>query len=488
MAAPMDIYCSRPGCARPHNHFPDVDTTSIRTTAIDQLFCQSCDMPLILDGRYVIEKPLAQGGFSITYLARDRRTPAMKRCVVKQLILHGYNEEQKRKARELFEREGAILEELGGHPQIPDLLAFFELEVDGESFFYLVQEFIDGVTLETLINDFGPLPTYDVIDILRNLLPVLQFVHDRGAIHRDIRPANIMVHRQTQVYYLLNFGAVKQIRSIPDEHSQGSTKIYTPGYAAPEQMGGHKVYPATDIYGLGATAIFLLTGRHPHKLLDSVTQRIEWRTYGRRLNPDFADIIDRMVAPSLRERYDSAKAVLADLEKLNGAPAAPPPAPDPPPQEMPMFEVARDIEIEIPPRKRKPIRAATSINKVAKSINQIPLVSFILSGFGFGFQVGAWGFLLLGKGSQVMGPFTMFLLAGILLWLLFLRARKVLDNKDMLASTLVTFVLFLLLKLFFRFPEPKIAEFLAICLICGFGLVAVLTLFRLVNQLLRRLL
>lgn len=487
MAAPMDIYCSRPGCAQPHNHFPDVDTTSIRTTAVGQLFCQSCDMPLILDGRYVIEKPLAQGGFSITYLARDRRTLGMKRCVVKQLILHGYNEEQKRKAKELFEREGAILEELGEHPQIPDLLAFFELEVDGESFFYLVQEFIDGVTLEALINDFGPLPADDVIDILRNLLPVVQFVHNRGAIHRDIKPANIMVHRQTQVYYLLDFGAVKQIRSITDGHSQRSTTIYTPGYAAPEQIGGRKVYPATDIYGLGATAIFLLTGRHPDELLNTVTQRIEWRTHARRLNPDLADIIDRMVAPSLGERYESANAVLADLRQLNAAPAAPPPAPDPP-QEMPIFEVARDIEIEIPQTKAKQMPAETSINKVAKSVNQIPLGSFILSGFGFGFQIGAWGVLLLGKGSQVMGPFTMFLLAGILLGLLFLRARNILDNKDMIASTLVTFVLFLLLKLFFRFPEPKITDFLAICLICGFGLVALLTMFRLVNQLLRSIL
>lgn len=447
-------------------------------------------MPLILDGRYVIEKPLAQGGFSITYLARDRRTPGMKRCVVKQLILHGYNEEQKRKAKELFAREGAILEELGEHPQIPDLLAFFELEVDGESFFYLVQEYIDGVTLESLINDFGPLPTSDVLDVLRKLLPVVQFVHDRGAIHRDIKPANIMVHRQTQEYYLLDFGAVKQIRSITDRGLHRSTAIYTPGYAAPEQMSGSRICPATDIYGLGATCVFLLTGKHPDEMLDTVTQRIQWRAHARRLNTGFADIIDRMVAPSLGERYSSANEVLTDLEKLNTPSVSPPAAesiPAPAPQ-GPQFQPADDIEIEIPPPKIKSIPAETGINKLAKSINQIPLSSFILSGFSFGFQIGAWGILLLAKGSQIMGPFTMFLLAGILLGLLFLRVVNILDNKDMLASTVVTSVLFLILKGIFRFAQPKIGEFLAVCLICGFGLVAALTLFRLLNQILRRLL
>ncbi len=477
----MEIYCSRPGCAQPRNQFPELDSNSIKTTAVGQLFCKTCDMPLILDGRYVIEKPLAKGGFGITYLARDRRTPAMKKCVVKQLVLHGFDAEQTRLAKELFHREGTVLEELGTHPQIPELLAFFELDVDGESFFYLVQEYIDGLTLETLIKDFGPLPPNDVIDILQNLLPVLQFIHDRNAIHRDIKPANIMVHRHTQVYYLLDFGAVKQVKSITALPNSRSTGIFTPGYAAPEQLKSGAIYPATDIYGLGATCIFLLTGKDPE---DLDIANYNWRNYAPKVPDQLARIIDKMTAYRLKDRYQSAQAVLADLSTLA------PPVPQVPQAEAPDLEVsftpAQSVEVEI--RKPTPTKATWSTN-LARSVNQIPLQSYILSGFSFGVQLGVWGALAVGKGFGLMGVIpSLLLLSGLLLGLLFLRAQNILDNKDMLASTIVTFVVILFLKAIFRFAVPSLMDLIAIGLIVGFGTVALLSIFRLLNQVLRQLL
>jgi serine/threonine protein kinase len=478
----MEIYCSRPGCAQPRNQFPTLDSNSIKHSALGQLFCQTCGMPLILDGRYVIEKPLAKGGFGITYLARDRRTPAMKKCVVKQLVLHGFDAEQTRLAKELFHREGTVLEELGTHPQIPELLAFFELDVDGESFFYLVQEYIDGLTLETLIKDFGPLPPNDVIDILQNLLPVLQFIHDRNAIHRDIKPANIMVHRHTQVYYLLDFGAVKQVKSITAPPNSRSTGIFTPGYAAPEQLKSGAIYPATDIYGLGATCIFLLTGKDPE---DLDIANYNWRNYAPKVPDQLARIIDKMTAYRLKDRYQSAQAVLADLSTLT-----------PPAVQSCSGRSAGSggVFYPCPVRWRwksvnQPPTKASWATNLARSINQIPLQSYILSGFSFGVQLGVWGALAVGKGFGLMGVIpSLLLLSGLLLGLLFLRAQNILDNKDMLASTIVTFVVVLFLKAIFRFALPSLMDLIAIGLIVGFGTVALLSIFRLLNQVLRQLL
>ncbi len=488
----MEIFCSRPGCAKPRNQFPELDSTTIKNTAMGQLFCQNCGMPLILDGRYVPEKPLAKGGFSITYLARDRRTPKLKRCVVKQLILQGFDAEQTRLAKQLFEREGAVLEELGNHPQIPDLLAFFELDVDGENFFYLVQEYIDGITLERLVKDLAPLSSHDVIEVLHKLLPVLQFVHDRNAVHRDIKPANIMVHRTTQVYYLLDFGAVKQIQSITSPHSSRSTCIFTPGFAAPEQMKGGTIYPATDIYGLGATCIFLLTGKDPDELNDPHTNEVNWRQYAPNVNAILADIIDRMTAPSLEKRYGSADAVLADLENLVAELPQAEPVNTVAPPEVDLevsFKPAVGAQVEVVPPKEQ-VREVLA-GKFAQSINQIPLQSYILSGFGFGFQLGLWGVLALTQGFRLMGVIpSLLLLLGILLGLLFLRGQNILDNKDMLASPVVSFVFVLILKALFRsgFAQPAIADLLAVSLVVGFGTVAALLMFRLFNQTLRQFL
>ncbi|HAN45809.1 MAG TPA: serine/threonine protein kinase, partial [Cyanobacteria bacterium UBA8156] len=186
----MEIYCTRPSCGH-LNVFPDLAQGNTLKTA-QQKFCVRCGMPLILGGRYLPEKPLARGGFGATYVARDRYTPAMRRCVVKQLQPTGLTPDQMKIAQAMFEREGAVLEDLGRHPNIPDLLAFFPMQAGQEEYFYLVQEFINGLNLQEVMEQHGPLTESDLRDILGTLLPVLQFVHSKGSIHRDIKPANIM--------------------------------------------------------------------------------------------------------------------------------------------------------------------------------------------------------------------------------------------------------------------------------------------------------
>jgi len=195
----MEVYCTRPACPRPQNNFADLDDSSLLKT-VQQKFCTTCGMPLILSGRYLPVRLLGQGGFGAAFLARDRYTPGMRQCVAKLLQPSAnMTPAQLRIAHTLFEREAAVLEELGNeHSQIPSLLAFFELSVpslqggNNDQFFYLVQEFIDGENLEEELAAKGKFSEAQAVEVLREILKVLDFVHSRGSIHRDIKPANIM--------------------------------------------------------------------------------------------------------------------------------------------------------------------------------------------------------------------------------------------------------------------------------------------------------
>src|SRR5579883_1749533 len=212
----MELYCTRPGCPRPVNSFPDLDNVAT-LKSVPQKYCTTCGMELILIGRYLPLKLLGQGGFGAAFLARDRYTPGMRQCVVKQFQPSGHlTLAQLQVAQQLFEREGEVLEQLGNaHPLIPDLFAFFELTPPStqpgkqDKFFYLVQEYIDGQTMEEELAQKGVLASDDVAAMLQEILEVLEFVHENGSIHRDIKPSNIMRHRNGH-FYLLDFGAVKQ--------------------------------------------------------------------------------------------------------------------------------------------------------------------------------------------------------------------------------------------------------------------------------------
>ncbi len=278
-------------------------------------------------------KLLGQGGFGAAFLARDRYTPTMRRCVVKLFQPSGnLTPQQLQTAQNLFEREAEVLEELGNqHAQIPDLFAFFQLTVPSlqtgkkEQFFYLVQELIDGENLEEEFVKNGKFSESQILEILQQILPVLQFVHEHGSIHRDIKPSNIMRSRSVPAgesrkgsLFLLDFGAVKQVTKVAGS-SASSTGIYSMGYAPPEQMSGGQVYPSSDLYALAVTCLTLLTGKPPNELFDTYTNQWNWKTYAQ-VSPRLANILDRMLLTSPNQRYHSAQEVLAAL-------ALPPPAP-----------------------------------------------------------------------------------------------------------------------------------------------------------------
>jgi CHASE2 domain-containing sensor protein len=263
----------------------------------------------LLDGRYQVEHTLGAGGFGVTYLARDTKRPGKPQCVIKQLVLVRRDANFVNLARRLFKTEAEILSKLGHHPQIPYLLAYFEDRQE----FYLVQEFIDGTPLDReLEGAIVPWSEEQVLDLLRQLLPVLGFIHSQYVIHRDLKPGNIIRDRHHGKLVLIDFGAVKEIQPQVTDEQNMTVSIGTSGYTPPEQYAGHPNY-TSDIYALGSIAIEALTNTPPRYLpVDKITGNVIWQDLVT-VTPALARVLDKMVAYHFRDRYQSASAVLMDL-------------------------------------------------------------------------------------------------------------------------------------------------------------------------------
>lgn len=264
----------------------------------------------ILNGRYKITKVLGHGGFGCTYLAEDIQRPGNPICVVKQLMPARRDTNFLQVARRLFDAEAEILEVLGKHHQIPQLLAYFEENHE----FYLVQEYIQGHSLsEELPPGRGVQSEPFVIDMLRGILKVLAFVHEHRVIHRDIKPSNIIRRAHDNQLVLIDFGAVKMMQPPSDEQTELATvAIGTRGYAPPEQFAGHPRL-CSDIYALGMIGIQAVTGLSPQELQPNPeTGTVMWRQRTQ-VSEKLAQILNKMVCYHFSDRYQSASAVLEDL-------------------------------------------------------------------------------------------------------------------------------------------------------------------------------
>ncbi len=293
-------YCLNPICPNPEN------------LAYSQR-CQSCGSRLRLRDRYRVLKPLGQGGFGATFLAQDEALPGEPSCVIKQLRPSTTAPHILQMARELFEREAKTLGKIGNHPQVPRLLDYFE---DHEQF-YLVQEYISGATLQQEVKRDGVLSEAGVKQFLSEMLPLLQYIHDRKVIHRDIKPANLIRRDQDVRLVLIDFGAVKnQVSQVTNQSEQTALTAYaigTPGFAPPEQMAMRPVY-ASDIYALGVTSIYLLTGKSPRDLdYNPTTGEMMWEHLVQ-VSAHLAQVLRKMLEVSVRNRYQSAQEVLRALE------------------------------------------------------------------------------------------------------------------------------------------------------------------------------
>jgi len=490
----MEIYCTRPGCPRPQNFFPDLDDRATLTT-VPQKYCISCGMPLILGDRYLPSRLLGKGGFGTAFLARDRHTPGMRQCVVKQFQPSGdLSPEQLRIAQQLFEREAEVLEELGSnHPQIPNLFAFLSLSIPNlqlgkeDKFFYLVQEFIDGQDLEAELKTKGTFTEAEALEVLQEILKVLKFVHENGSIHRDIKPSNIMRHRKGRLY-LLDFGAVRQVTSAAAAGGPPgrSTGIYSMGFAPPEQMSGSQVYPSTDLYALAVTVITLLTGKEAADLYDSYNNHWNWRNYTQ-VSDTLADVLDRMLLPTPNQRFQSAQEV---LDTLTPQPILPPrrPATAPPSVQTPTPPTAGPPSSQQPtsPPPQPPVAPGLIASNPQPSSKQssFPLIA-VLSGAAFtGFE-GALLFIALG--SLLPSPQISIGLWGMIMGgLIFAEFRHIIEKFDLLIIAGLTLAAVVFFKALQQGFSPEFIIVLAV--LAGAGAIAATALFRLVYLLLSRFL
>jgi serine/threonine protein kinase len=310
----------------------------------------------LLCDRYRVERALAAGGFGETFLAVDTHLPSNPQVVVKLLKPINNDLETLQVVQRLFKQEAEILERLGkDNDRIPSLYAYFELGGN----FYLVQEYIKGTTLTAEL-DGRRLSESDTLNILKEILTGLTTVHPH-VIHRDIKPDNIIRRAEDRKLVLIDFGAVKQVRSAttaPNLAVSQTVSIGTPGYMPFEQERGYPK-PASDIYAVGAIGIQCLIGYLPDINEDSLT--IEWQ-HLRQLNQDFDRVLTKMLALEHRHRYANAAEALQAIESLISlsAPAQIPSPPIPIPIPTPV----------IPTVPTKPVVRSPPPQPVKSPINQ----------------------------------------------------------------------------------------------------------------------
>ncbi len=498
----MKIFCTRPGCSRPNNDFTDLDDHKTLKT-VQQKYCTTCGMPLILDGRYLPQKLLGQGGFGAAFLALDRRSPGMRECVVKQFQPAGdLSPQQMELALNLFEREAVVLDDLGRkHPAIPDLLAYFPLEASGwqgkksAQYFYLVQEFIDGQNLEEELAQKGQLSPAEVLEVLKGILDILKFVHGHDVIHRDIKPSNIMRDRNSGRLFLLDFGAVKQVTQGAASGGVGrSTGIYSMGFAPPEQMAGRSVFPSTDLYALAVTCIMLLTGKPPQELFDSYSNRWDWRKYVQVSN-HLGDVLDKMLLPTPSDRYGSAEQVLLALQPPIPKPPIPkPPTPQPQPVNptvIPTPTPAANPQATVNPTysnlpvpvQPTPPPSPVKVSPIASQSRQFSTLE-VLTGAAFtGFE-GALLLVAIGNLIRVPAISTLLWLV-VLAGLFFAQNRRIIEKYDLLIIAIIS------LAIVFFIPPLRGSYASQIILVPMFGALcatAVTALFRLVYKFLSQIL
>lgn len=302
-------YCLNISCQKPQN-------------PSNAKFCSTCGSRLLLSNRYRAIKLISHGGIGHTFLAVDEQEKS--KCIIKQFSPQNQGTNNAEKALELFRQEAQRLWELGHHPQIPQLLAYFEPDQQpGGNSAAVVQELIEGESLAQKLKLTNAFSEIEVKQILKDLLPVLQFVHEHDIIHRDINPENIIRRNfnlpasslgsnKEDELFLVDFSAAKFTSKTA--LAKTGTVIGSAAYISPEQMRG-KAVPSSDLYSLGVTCIHLLTDIHPFDLFNSLEGVWVWQDYlTNTVSPEFTKILNKMLQDAVKNRYQSASELLSDLE------------------------------------------------------------------------------------------------------------------------------------------------------------------------------
>jgi eukaryotic-like serine/threonine-protein kinase len=290
----------------------------------------------ILLNKYQIINILGQGGVGTTYRALDIETDRI--VAIKALSLKRAKDW---KAIELFDREAKILSQLD-HPAIPKYIDSFQIDTEIDRQYYIVQTFAEGMSLFDAVES-GWKPTINEAKAIAvQVLEILTYLHDLHppVIHRDIKPQNLIRNVEGKIY-LVDFGAVQDTFHTV---SVGSTVVGTYGYMAPEQFRG-QAYLSTDLYGLGTTLLYLLTGTDP-AIFPQKKLKINFRKFVS-LPSEFANWIARLLEPEPTHRFETAKLALEVLDGRSSLPELP--TQQPPHSKIKLDRVDELMTIEIPP-------------------------------------------------------------------------------------------------------------------------------------------
>ncbi|HAZ45824.1 MAG TPA: serine/threonine protein kinase [Cyanobacteria bacterium UBA11369] len=276
----------------------------------------------VVQNRYRLLKILGQGGFGRTYLAEDIGR-FKERCALKEFIPVQTGAYTPEKSKELFQREAATLYQIQ-HPQIPQFRA--TIEQDGRLF--LVQDYVEGKTYSTLLTDRKSqgkrLSEAEVLQLLQQMLPVLDHIHAKGIVHRDISPDNIILRASDRLPVLIDFGVVKELvtRFQFPQKIPTLTTVGKMGYAPPEQIQTGRAYPSSDLYALAVTCAVLLTGIDPQDLYDEASLTWTWYRWIPPVNPGLTAVLNRMLSYKPSDRYSDAREVAIALKSAYNNPGA----------------------------------------------------------------------------------------------------------------------------------------------------------------------
>ncbi|MBW4622967.1 MAG: serine/threonine protein kinase [Cyanosarcina radialis HA8281-LM2] len=276
---------------------------------------------LTLQNRYRIVCELGRGGFGRTYLARDL-TLSNESCVLKEFAPQVQDSKDLQKAKELFEREAGVLYKLQ-HPQIPRFREMLRVKVVGEDALFLVQDYIEGENYLDLLKSYLKrgkcFSDREATELMLQILPVLEYIHSLGVIHRDISPDNLIQRQSDKLPILIDFGGVKQAAANAISlfnPLRNPTRIGKQVYAPDEQIIRGIADPSSDLYALAVTVLVLLTGKDPSELYDAQNAAWKWRQHAT-VDRSLGAILDRMLAYRPSDRYQSARGVIQALAAVD---------------------------------------------------------------------------------------------------------------------------------------------------------------------------
>ncbi|MEC4984313.1 MAG: serine/threonine-protein kinase [Oscillatoria sp. PMC 1068.18] len=317
----------------------------------------------VLQNHYRIKKVLGKGGFGRTYLAEDL-TRFDETCVLKEYNPGKQEAYVLEKSQELFKREAQVLYKID-HPQIPKFRGTFT----AARRLFLVQDFVEGTSYSDLLKrrrkEGQTFSQVEAFEFLQQMLPVLEHIHSKEIIHRDISPDNIILRKRDRLPILIDFGAVKEnVAKIQAGEQLEGTTLGKIGYSPDEQLRTGKVFPNSDLYALAVTVVVLMTGREPQNLLDQNTMTWRWQQWIPTLNVHFGGILNRMLSARPQNRYQSATEVAQALRSIASLITTP----TPPPEANVATTIHRKTKFSPQTTYQSPTQMGTSVRKNNNSL------------------------------------------------------------------------------------------------------------------------